>query len=117
MSHMDLDFADRRTLVKSWLATLHGAELTVRPLLVGPLPPWRTLVRTAVAWHVAYLLVAYTGALMAARGSSTSMVAEALRESGMPARALFAATLWAAGVGLASGLWWLRVRQARAAGS
>ncbi|MCW2544476.1 MAG: hypothetical protein JWM40_2028, partial [Frankiales bacterium] len=74
---MDLDLADRRTLIKSWLATLHGPELTVSPRLTGPLPSWGSLLRTAASWHVAYALVALAGALAIARGSSQTAVAHA----------------------------------------
>ena len=67
---MRLDLHHRPTLLKSWLATLHAPELNVRPRVDGPLPGWGQLVRTALAWHVAYALVAYAGALLIARSDS-----------------------------------------------
>ena len=110
---MELDLADRRTLVKSWLATLHGPELTVRPRLIGPLPSWGVLVRTALGWHAAYALVAYAGALIIARRGSGNALADALQQGGTPAVVLCAVAFWWGGVALASALWWLRVREAR----
>ena len=111
---MELDLADRRTLIKSWLATLHGPELTVQPRLVGPLPSWGALVRTAVAWHVAYALVAYAGALMISRQGSTSAVAQTVQNGGRPALIAVTCLFWWGGVGLTTAIWWLKVRQVRA---
>lgn len=110
---MELDLADRRTLLKSWLATLHGPELTVRPRLVGPLPSWGVLVRTAIGWHTAYALLAYAGALTIARRGASNAVAAALQRGGTPAVALCAVSLWWSGVALTSALWWIKVREAR----
>ena len=110
---MRLDLHDRPTLVKSWLATLHGPDVTVRPVLDGPLPGWGPLVRTAVAWHVAYALVAYAGALFVARSSSGNPVAAAVRNGGMPAVLVTTLAVWWGGVALSTGLWWLGVRRAR----
>ncbi len=111
---MELDLADRRTLIKSWLATLHGAELTVRPRLTGPLPSWGELVRTAISWHVAYALVALAGALAIARSSSQTAVAHAVQSGGRPAVAAVTLVFWWGGVALTTALWWIKVRQLRA---
>lgn len=113
---MELDLADRRTLLKSWLATLHGPEITFQPRLVGPLPSWGTLLRTAVSWHIAYALVALAGALAIARGSSENAVAQAVQQGGRPAVVLVTLGFWWGGVALTSALWWVRVRQVRARG-
>lgn len=110
---MDLDLADRRTLVKSWLATLHGAELTVRPRLVGPLPSWRSLLSTAIGWHVAYALCAYAGALLVARRGTDNAVTTVLQQGGTPAVVVMALLLWWGGVAITTGLWWNQVREAR----
>ncbi|MFN2536912.1 MAG: hypothetical protein ABR549_02020 [Mycobacteriales bacterium] len=69
---MRLDLHHRPTLVKSWLATLHGPAPTVRPSLVGPLPGWGQLVRTAAGWHLVYAVVAYSGALVVASSARVS---------------------------------------------
>jgi hypothetical protein len=109
-----LDFHHRPTLLKSWLATLHGPSLTVRPATTGPLPTWRALVPTAVSWHVAYALVAYAGALVVARSDSSSALAGVVRGGGLPATLLLALAVWWGGVALSTALWWagvLRVRQ------
>jgi hypothetical protein len=111
---MDLDLADRRTLVKSWLATLHGPELTVRPRVVGPLPAWRELLPTAIAWHVAYALVAYCGALIISRGGSDGAVAQAVQSGGRPALLIVTCLFWWGGVAMTTLLWWVKVRQIRA---
>ena len=111
---MHLDLHHRPTLLKSWLATLHGPELRVRPLLRGPLPSWGPLLRTAAAWHVAYALVSYAGALAVARSSSPNAVAAALHRGGTPAVVAAAVAVWWAGVGLSTALWWSGVRRARA---
>ena len=111
---MHLDFHHRPTLVKSWLTTLHGPNLTVRPRTDGPLPTWRELVPTALAWHVAYALVAYAGALVVARSDSSSALAGVVRDGGLPATLLLALAVWWGGVALSTGLWWagvLRIRQ------
>ena len=85
---MRLDLHHRPTLLKSWLATLHGPELTVRPTLVGPLPGWFALLRTAAGWHLAYALMSYAGSLAVSRGEAANPVAVAIpchrvvRESG-----------------------------------
>ena len=110
---MRLDLHHRPTLVKSWLASLHGPEVTVRPVLVGPLPGWAPLVRTALAWHVAYALVAYAGASFIARSASTNPVAAAVRAGGMPAVLVTTLAVWWGGVALSTGLWWTGVRRAR----
>jgi hypothetical protein len=104
---------DRAQLVKSWLATLHGPGLRLRPPAVGSLPAWRTLLRTAAAWHVAYALVAYAGALVIARSGSTNLVAVAIRGGGTMATLLAALGIWWGGVGLSTVLWWARVRGRR----
>jgi hypothetical protein len=108
-----LDFHHRPTLVKSWLATLHGPGLNVWPSVVGPLPAWGLLVRTAVAWHVAYALLAYAGALVIARSGSTSPLAVAVHDGGTPATLLAALGVWWGGVGLSTVLWWTGVRRNR----
>ena len=113
MDHANIDLADRRTLVKSWLATLHGAELTVRPRLAGPLPSWGPLVRAAVSWHVAYALCAYAGALVVARGGSDNALASAVQSGGTPAQLGMALVLWWGGVAITTALWWIKVREAR----
>ena len=111
---MRLDLHHRPTLLKSWLATLHGPELRFRPVVVGPLPGWAPLLRTAVAWHLAYALVGYAGALVVARGGSTSPVAVAVREGGSVGVVLAGLALWWSGVALGSALWWVGVREVRA---
>lgn len=113
MRRVDLDLTDRRTLLKSWLATLHGSELTVRPRLVGPLPSWGPLLRTAMAWHVAYALVAYAGALAISRHAGPSPIAQAVQQGGTAAVIVLALGVWWGGVALSSVLWWAGVRQAR----
>lgn len=110
---MELDLADRRTLVKSWLATLHGPKLTVRPAVVGPLPSWGPLLRTALAWHLAYALVAFAGALAIARGSSQSAIAQAVQHGGRPAVVVVTIVFWWGGVALTTLLWWINVRRLR----
>jgi hypothetical protein len=115
-----LDFHHRPTLLKSWLATLHGPNLTVRPRTVGPLPAWRELLPTAVAWHVAYALLAYAGALVVARSDSSSALAGIVRGGGLAGTLLLALAVWWGGVALSTGLWWagvVRVRQTVAATS
>lgn len=112
---MRLDLHDRRTLAKSWLATLHGTELTFRPRLVGPLPGWGPLLRTALAWHVAYALTAYAGAVAVARSGSGSTIAQAVARGGVLAVVLLTLSLWFGAVALSSALWWLEVRRVRTA--
>lgn len=111
---MHLDLTHRPTLVKSWLATLHGPDLAVRPRLVGPLPAWGALVRTALAWHLAYALVAYGGSLAVSRSGSTNPVATAVRAGGSWGVVALTLALWWGGVALSSVLWWTAVRRARA---
>lgn len=110
---MHLNLNDRRTLAKSWLATLHGPELTFRPRLVGPLPAWRPLLRTALAWHVAYALLSYAGALAVSRSAPSNAVAQAVASGGTAAVLVLTLALWLGGVALSSGLWWVEVRRAR----
>lgn len=110
---VNLDLTDRRTLFKSWLATLHGSELTVRPRLTGPLPALGPLVRTALAWHLAYALVSFAGALAVSRHAGTSGVAQSVQQGGTPAIMGLALALWWGGVALSSLAWWAGVRQAR----
>lgn len=110
---MHLDLHHRPTLLKSWLATLHGPEFRVRPLFVGPLPGWGPLVRTALAWHVVYALVSYAGALAVSRSASTNAVASAIRSGGTAAVVLAAVVLWWGGVALSTVLWWAGVRRVR----
>lgn len=110
---MHPDLHDRATLLKSWLATLHGPGLSLRPRAVSPLPAWRPLLRTAVAWHVAYALVAYAGALVIARSGSTNPVAAAIRDGGSKATLLAALGIWWGGVGVSTVLWWAAVRGSR----
>ena len=112
---MHLDLHHRPTLVKSWLATLHGPELRLRPVVDGPLPSWGSLVRTAVAWHVAYALVAYAGALAIARSSAGNSVADLVRAGGTVGVVVAALAVWWSGVGLSTALWWAGVRRARTA--
>lgn len=102
----------RSTLLKSWLATLHGPELTLQPKLEA-LPAWGPLVRNAIAWHVAYALMAYAGALAIARGGSDGAVARTVQQGGLPALAVLTLVLWWGGVALTTALWWVKVRQAR----
>ena len=113
VTRVNLDLGDRRVLLKSWLATLHGSELTVRPRLTGPLPGWGPLVRTALAWHVAYALVSFAGALAVARHAGMSGVAQSVQQGGTPAVIGLAVVLWWGGVALSSLLWWVGVRHAR----
>lgn len=108
---MRLDFHHRPTLLKSWLATLHGPSLTVRPALVGPLPSWGSLLRLAFAWHLAYVLVAYAGALVIARSGSSSPLAGAIHDGGTPATLLTALGVWWGGVALSTALWWTGIRR------
>lgn len=110
---MHLDLHDRATLLRSWLATLHGPELRFAPRLTGPLPGWALLLRTAVMWHVAYALVAYAGALTIAQSGSDSLFATTLHDGGRTAVVAAAVVIWWAGVGLSSALWWSAVRRAR----
>ncbi|MCU1601306.1 MAG: hypothetical protein JWO22_2015 [Frankiales bacterium] len=110
---MHLDLHHRPTLLKSWLASLHGPQVSLRPATVGPLPGWGALVRTAVAWHVAYALAGYAGALVIARSSSTSAVAATLREHGTPAVVGATLAIWWGAVAASTALWWVGVRQAR----
>lgn len=111
MSVMHLDLHHRPTLLKSWLASLHGPDLRLR--LSGPLPGWAPLVRTAVAWHVAYALVAYAGALALARSNADNLVARLVHDGGTPAVVGAAVLLWWGGVGLSSAVWWQAVKRAR----
>ncbi len=112
---MELDLADRGTLVKSWLATLHGPQLTVQPQVDEPLPSWAALLRTAISWHIAYALFAFAGALTISRQGSTTAVAQAVQQGGRPAVALVTILFWWGGVALTTALWWIKVRQLRAA--
>lgn len=109
---MQSDLATRGTLLKSWLATLHGPEITLQPK-VEALPGWGPLVRTAVAWHVAYALMAYAGAVAIARGGSRGAIAQAAAQGGTTALIILTLVLWWGGVALTTGLWWIKVRQAR----
>lgn len=109
---MHLDLHHRPTLLKSWLASLHGPDLRMR--LSGPLPGWLPLLRTAAAWHVAYALVAYAGALAVARGSADNPVARVVQSGGTAAVVAAAVLLWWGGVGLSSAVWWQAVKRARA---
>lgn len=110
---MYLDLHHRPTLLKSWLATLHGEGLTVRANLTSPLPRWGPLLRTAVAWHVAYALAALAGALAVARGQSTSSLALAVQSGGTSAVIAVTLVLWWGGVAIGSALWWASVKRAR----
>ncbi|MCU1595241.1 MAG: hypothetical protein JWO12_2633 [Frankiales bacterium] len=110
---MRLDLHHRPTLLKSWLATLHAPELTVSPRLVGPLPGWGQLVRSALAWHLVYALVAYAGALFVSRSDATSGIALILHDGGLPAVLLATVIIWWLGVGLSTALWWAGVQRAR----
>jgi len=113
---MDLDLTHRGTLVKSWLATLHGSKLTIAPRLDEPLPGWGPLVTTAVAWHVAYALFAYSGALVIGRQAAEGAVGQAVQQGGTPALVIVTLGFWWGGVALTTLLWWAKVRQLRAAG-
>ena len=108
-----LDLTCRRTLAKSWLATLHGSELSVRPRLTGPLPGWAALLRTALAWHVAYALVSFGGALAVARSGAHNAVAQAVQGAGTGGVLALTVALWWGGVALSSALWWCHVLQVR----
>jgi hypothetical protein len=110
---MRLDLHHRPTLVKSWLATLHGDTLSVRPQLEGPLPGWFRLIRTALAWHLAYALVAYAGALAVSLGQAANPIAVAVQGAGTAGLVMLTLLLWWGGVALSSSLWWAAVRQAR----
>jgi hypothetical protein len=110
---MRLDLHHRPTLLKSWLATLHGPELTVRPTLVGPLPGWFALLRTAAGWHLAYALMSYAGSLAVSRGEAANPVAVAVQEAGTTGVVVLTLVLWWGGVALSSSLWWAAVRRAR----
>jgi hypothetical protein len=109
---MQPDLASRTTLLKSWLATLHGSELSLEPKLEA-LPAWRPLVVNAVSWHIAYVLMAYAGALAIARGGSQGAIAQAVQNGGRPALVILTLALWWGGVALTTALWWVKVRQAR----
>lgn len=109
---MSLHPSPRATLLKSWLATLHGPDLTLAPKLEA-LPGWGPLVRTALAWHLAYAMMAYAGALAIGRGDSDGAVAQAVQNGGRPALAALTLALWWGGVALTTALWWVKVRQAR----
>lgn len=108
-----LDLSDRRVLVRSWLATLHGPSPVLLPRPDAALPPLGPLVRTAIAWHIAYLLFSFAGALAVARSGSPNAVARSVEAGGTAAVVLGALLLWAAGVGLSSAVWWLGVRRLR----
>ncbi|MGB8650381.1 MAG: hypothetical protein WCD35_06930 [Mycobacteriales bacterium] len=108
-----LDLRDRATLVKSWLATLHDGELTLRPRVTGPLPGWGALLRTALAWHVAYALVSYGSALAVSRSGSSNAVAQAVQSAGTAGVVLLTLALWWGGVALSSVAWWLGVLRVR----
>jgi hypothetical protein len=110
---MHLDLHDRRTLAKSWLATLHGPDITFRPTLVGPLPAWGPLLRTALAWHIAYALTSYAGALVISRVASSNPLARAIASGGTAAVVAVTLVLWMGGVVVSSGLWWVEVRRVR----
>jgi hypothetical protein len=110
---MRLDLHHRPTLLKLWLASLHGRELSVRPQLAGPLPGWATLLRMAFAWHIAYALVAYAGAVAVSRGEARNGLAAAVQDGGTPAVVAVTLVLWWGGVALSSALWWSAVRRAR----
>ena len=109
---MHVDLHHRPTLVKSWLATLHGPDLRLH--LTAPLPSWAPLVRTAAAWHVAYALVAYAGALAVSRSAADNAVAQALRSGGRPAVVAATLLVWWGGVALSSAIWWSAVKRQRA---
>lgn len=108
------DLADRRLLLKSWLATLHGPELTFLPTAEAVTLPLAALVRTAAAWHLAYALLSYGGALMIAKSGAGNAVTQAVAAGGTAAVAAVTLTLWWGGVALSSVLWWSGVRRARA---
>ena len=108
---MHLDLHHRPTLLKSWLASLHGPDLRIR--LTGPLPGWAHLLRTAAGWHVVYALVAYAGALAMARSSADNAVVRVVHNGGTAAVVAAAVLLWWGGVGLSSAVWWQAVRRAR----
>jgi hypothetical protein len=114
---MRLDLHDRRTLAKSWLATLHGPELTFRPQEQGPLPGFGPLLRTALAWHVAYALTAYAGAVAVARRAADNAVAQAVSGAGTTGVVVLALALWWGGVALSSALWWGEIRRLRQSGA
>ena len=108
---MRLDLSHRPTLLKSWLASLHGPDLRLR--LDGPLPGWAPLLRTAVAWHVAYALVAYAGALALSRSAAGNPVARAVHDGGTQAVVTATALIWWGGVALSSAVWWSAVKRAQ----
>lgn len=108
---MTLDLTDRRTLLLSWLATLHGPDLAITPSDEGPLPPVGVLVRTALAWHLAYALVSFSGALAVVHGDG--VLSAAVSRSGAAGLVAAALVLWWGGVALSTVLWWGGVRRLR----
>lgn len=110
---MMLDFHHRPTLLKSWLATLHGPEVRVTPRAVGPLPPWRPLLLTAIAWHVAYALTSYAGAMVLVRPAATGSVASALRNAGLAGTLLATVAIWWGAIAVCTIVWWVGVVRLR----
>jgi len=110
---MRLDLSHRPTLVKSWLATLHGQELRVQPVTVGPLPSWGTLLRTALAWHLAYALTSYAAALVLTRPTANGVLASALRGAGTAGTVAATLAIWWGAVGISTALWWSGVVRSR----
>lgn len=110
---MRLDFHHRPTLLKSWLATLHGPEVRATPRATGPLPAWGPLLLTAAAWHLAYALASYAGAVLITRPAATGAVATALRDAGVAGTVVATLAIWWGAVGLCTALWWAGVTRLR----
>ncbi len=108
-----VDLHDRAVLLRSWLHTLHGPHIDPRPRTDAPLPPLRALLGNAVAWHVAYVLMALIGCLVIARSGSGSTVADALGEGGRAALAVGTLLIWWGGAAMGTALWWAGVQVAR----
>jgi hypothetical protein len=108
-----IDLTDRGVLLRSWLHTLHGPSIDPRPRTTGHLPALRQLLPTAVAWHVAYVVMSLCGALVVQRSGSQSLVAEELAAAGRPGLVIATLVLWWGGTATASVLWFAAVVSAR----
>lgn len=108
-----VDLHDRQVLLRSWLHVVHGPGLDARVRLDAEPPALRSLVGNAVAWHIAYAIVALAGCLVVARSGSGSGIAEVLTDGGRVGLAIGTVVLWWGGSLLATALWWTSVRLAR----
>lgn len=98
-----------RLLLRSWLASLHGHRLELRPA-TGDLPGLPRLGAQALLWSGLQLVVALVGTAAVAR--SGSPVGHALADAGRVGVLGVALGVWLLATAVGTALWWRTVRRA-----